>query len=86
MQARSLVHQVQPTCPMYAKMQYITGTVVLHVILARDGSVQTVEVVSGPDDLVRSAVDAVKQWRYKPTLLNGQPVEVDTTVQVIFSM
>ncbi len=85
-QARSLVHQVQPTYPMYAKMQYITGTVVLHVILARDGSVQTVEVVSGPDDLVRSAVDAVKQWRYKPTLLNGQPVEVDTTVQVIFSM
>lgn len=85
-QARNLVHQVFPIYPQDAKYEHITGTVVLHVIVARDGSVQTVEVVSGPDALVRSAVDAVKQWRYKPILLNGQPVEVDTTVQVIFSI
>jgi len=85
-QAASLVHQVYPVYPTYAKSQHITGTVVLHVIVARDGSVQTVEFVSGPDELKNSAMDAVKQWRYRPTLLNGQPVEVDTTVQVIFSI
>jgi TonB family protein len=85
-QARSLVHQVLPRYPQDAKHEHISGIVVLHVIIARDGSVLTAEVVSGPDALARSAADAVKQWRYKPTLLNGQPVEVDTTVQVVFSI
>lgn len=85
-QARALAHQVLPIYPEDARDQHISGTVVLHVIIARDGSMQSVEVVSGPAALVHSAVDAVKQWRYTPVLLNGHPVEVDTTVQVIFSL
>lgn len=74
-----------PTYPPGALARHITGTVILHVILAVDGSVQNVDVVSGPDELRQAAVDAVKKWRYKPTLLNGKPIEVDTTIQVIFT-
>jgi TonB family protein len=85
-QAAKLVHQVLPVYPIYAKDGHISGTVLLHVIVARDGSVQTVEYVSGQDELKRSAMDAVKQWRYTPTTLNGQPVEVDTTIVVIYSL
>ena len=84
-QARMLVHQVVPIYPEDARDEHISGTVVLHVVIARDGSLQSVEVVSGPAALVRPAADAVKQWRYKPVLLNGHPVEVDTTIQMIFS-
>jgi TonB family protein len=85
-QAAMLVHQVLPIYPIYAKDEHISGTVLLHVIIARDGSIQTVEFVSGPDEMKKSAIDAVKQWRYRPTTLNGQPIEVDTTVQVVYSL
>ena len=64
----------------------ISGTVRLHAILAQDGSVKSLDVVSGPMELVQSTVEAVKQWRYQPTLLNGEPVEVDTTIDVVFSL
>lgn len=84
--AANLIHSVQPTYPPGALSQHITGTVLLHVILATDGSVQTIDVVSGPDALRQAAVDAVKRWRYRPTLLNGKPIEVDTTIQVIFNI
>lgn len=84
--AANLIHSVQPTYPPGALSQHITGTVLLHVILATDGSVQTIDVVSGPDALRQAAVDAVKGWRYRPTLLNGKPIEVDTTIQVIFNI
>ena len=83
-QQRKLIHSEPPTYPADAKSQRVAGTVVLHVIVAKDGLVQKVEVVSGPDQLRQAAVDAVKKWRYKPTLLNGELVEVDTTVQVNF--
>jgi TonB family protein len=85
-QAANLVHQVLPIYPQEAKLEHISGTVTLHVIVARDGSIQTVEFVSGPDVLKKSAMDAVKQWRYSPTLLNGQPIEVDTKVAVVYSL
>lgn len=56
----------------------------LHAIIAKDGTVQSLDYVSGPNELKDSAIDAVKKWRYKPMLLNDQPVEVDTTISVVF--
>jgi protein TonB len=58
----------------------------LHALIAKDGTVQQLEVMSGHPLLVQAALDAVKQWRYRPTLLNGEPVEVDTTIDVIFTL
>jgi TonB family protein len=77
---------VQPKYPEEAKQNHITGTVVLHAVIALDGRVQELQFVSGPPELVRSAMDAVRQWRYKPTKLQGKPVEVDTTVSVVYTL
>jgi protein TonB len=77
---------VTPVYPPLARQTRISGTVRLHAIIAKDGTVQQLEVLSGHPLLVQSALDAVRQWRYQPTLLNGEPVEVDTTVDVIFSL
>jgi periplasmic protein TonB len=85
-QAASLVHQMMPVYPPIAKTAHISGTVVLHAIIGKDGAVQNLEYVSGPPLLMKSAMDAVRQWRYKPTMLNGDPVEVDTTISVVFSL
>ncbi len=84
-QAR-LINMVRPVYPPLAKQARISGTVRLHAIIAKDGSVIQLEVVGGHPLLVQSALDAVRQWRYQPTLLNGEPVEVDTTVDVVFSL
>ena len=84
--AKMLIHKVQPKYPGEAIEKRIAGTVRLHVIIAHDGSVAQMEVISGDPVLVKSALDAVRQWRYRPTLLNGEPVEVDTTIDVIFSL
>jgi hypothetical protein len=64
--------------------QNITGTVVFHVIISRDGSVQKVDYISGPVELKLAGMDAVKNWGYRPTLLNHQPADGDTTVNVMF--
>jgi len=85
-QAARLVNKVQPQYPPLARQTRISGTVKLHAIIGKDGSVQQLQVVSGHPLLVQSALDAVKQWRYQPTLLNGEPVEVDTEIDVIFSL
>ncbi|MGA8222385.1 MAG: energy transducer TonB [Candidatus Acidiferrales bacterium] len=85
-QAASLVHQMMPVYPPIAKTAHISGTVILHAIIGKDGTVQNLEYVSGPPLLMKSAMDAVRQWRYKPTMLNGDPVEVDTTISVVFSL
>ena len=85
-QAASLLHQVVPEYPPEAKAAHITGTVVLHAIVGRDGAVQNLEFVSGPPELQKAAMDAVAQWRYRPTLLNKELVEVDTTVSVVFTL
>jgi len=58
----------------------------LHAIISKDGTIKELEVVSGHPLLQQAALDAVRQWRYQPTLLNGEPVEVDTTIDVIFSL
>jgi len=85
-QAAQLVHFVLPDYPLYAKDAHITGTVRLHAIIAKDGSMLNVEYVSGPDLFKKAAIDAVKKWRYRPTMLMGQPVEVDTTIDVVFAL
>jgi TonB family protein len=84
--AAKLVHQVLPTYPDEAKSEHIQGTVVLHAIIGKDGSVRDLQLISGNCFLVESAMDAVKHWRYSPTLLAGSPVEVDTTIQVVYAL
>jgi protein TonB len=83
-QAAKIVAQPQPLYPALARQARIQGNVVLHAIIDKDGRVGQLEVVSGHPLLVQSALDAVKQWRYQPTQLNGDPVEVDTTITVSF--
>jgi TonB family protein len=82
----NLIHQVAPVYPKDAKKQRITGTVLLHATIGHDGTVENLEYVSGPPELTLSALEAVKQWRYKPTLLNGDPVQVDTTISVVYTL
>jgi protein TonB len=84
--AALLLNQTKPLYPALARQARIQGNVVLHAIIDKDGKVAQLEVMSGHPLLVQSALDAVKQWRYKPTLLNGDPVEVDTTITVTFTM
>jgi protein TonB len=85
-QSASLVNQVKPDYPTIAKSAHVSGTVTLHAIISKDGSIERLEYVSGPPLLMASAMTAVKEWKYRPTMLNGQPVEVDTTFQVVFSL
>jgi periplasmic protein TonB len=85
-QAAMLLNKVAPLYPPLARQTRISGTVRLHAIIAKDGTIQQLEVISGHPLLVQAALDAVRQWRYRPTLLNGEPVEVDTTIDVIFSL
>jgi protein TonB len=85
-QAARLVNRVQPVYPPLARQTRISGTVKLHAIIGKNGAVEQLQVLSGHPLLVQSALDAVKQWRYQPTLLNGDPVEVDTEIDVIFSL
>jgi len=84
--AASLVNRVQPNYPPLARQTRISGTVRLHAIISKTGSVESLEVMSGHPLLVQAALDAVRQWKYRPTTLNGEPVEVDTTIDVIFSL
>ena len=84
--AASLINQTRPVYPALARQARIQGNVVLHAIIDKDGKVAQLEVISGHPLLVQAALDAVRQWRYKPTLLNGDPVEVDTTITVTFTM
>jgi TonB family protein len=85
-QAARLVCRVQPYYPEEARQQRISGTVRFHAIIGKDGSIKQLEVLTGPPQLVTSAQWAVSQWRYHPTLINGEPVEVDTTIDVIYSL
>ena len=85
-QAAKLVNRVQPVYPPLARQTRISGTVKLHAIIGKSGNVEQLQVVSGHPLLVQAALDAVRQWRYQPTLLNGEPVEVDTEIDVIFSL
>src|SRR6202161_4511525 len=81
-----LVRKVNPNYPPLARQARISGTVVLRAVISKDGSIENLTLVSGHPMLAPAAIDAVKQWKYKPYLLNGEPVEVDTEVQVKFSL
>ena len=81
-----LTRQVRPQYPPLARQARIQGTVKLSAIIAKDGSIQKLEVMSGHPLLVPAALSAVKQWRYRPTLLNGEAVEVLTNIDVNFTL
>ncbi len=85
-QAAKLIRRVNPTYPPLAAQAHVSGTVRLHAIIEKDGTVREVEALTGHPLLLQSAINAVKQWRYSPTRLNGQPVEVDTTVSVEYTL
>jgi hypothetical protein len=78
-----LIHTVSPMYPPLTGKR-VDGTVVLHVLIGKDGALKSAKYVSGPETCGWYAVKAVLQWRYEPTLMNGVPVEVDTTVSVVF--
>ena len=84
--AGQIITKTTPVYPPIARAAHVGGTVVLHAIIAKDGSIQQLSVISGPPMLVGAATDAVRQWRYKPYLLNGEPTEVDTTITVNFNL
>jgi len=81
-----LIHRVEPTYPTLAKSARVQGDVVLSAVIDTNGQITNLQLVSGHPMLVPAALSAVKQWRYKPYLLNGQPVEVETTITVIFTL
>lgn len=85
-QAAKLVYGPKPTYPLLAKQMRIQGAVVMEAIISKDGTVQSVQLQRGHPLLVQAAMDAVRQWRYRPTLLNGQSVEVLTTITVNFML
>jgi len=80
----ALINQVQPSYPTAARIMRLSGEVVLHAIIGKDGSVRELQPLSGNPILVQAALEAVRQWRYRPTMLSGEPVEVDTTITVKF--
>ncbi len=81
-----LVRRVNPTYPPLARQARIQGTVILQAQISKDGTIENLQLVSGHPMLAPAAIEAVKQWKYKPYLLNGEPVEVDTQVQVNFTL
>jgi periplasmic protein TonB len=85
-QMANLTRMVQPIYPPIAKTARIQGDVVLHAIISKAGAIEQLQYISGPPLLMQSAMEAVRQWRYRPTLLNGEPVEVETTITVHFTM
>ncbi len=85
-EAGKLLEQVTPVYPPIAKAAHIQGTVVLHAIIGKDGTIQQLQYISGPAMLTQAAMSAVREWRYRPYLLNGQPVEVDTTISFTFTL
>jgi len=81
-----LIHKQEPVYPALARAARVQGDVILSAVIDINGQIQNLQLVSGHPMLVPAAIAAVKQWRYKPYLLNGQPVEVETTITVIFSL
>ena len=84
--AANILSKVAPVYPPDAKKARVTGSVVLEAMIGKDGNVENLKVVSGPSMLQQSAMDAVRQWTYKPYLLNGDPVEIKTKITVVYSL
>jgi len=81
-----LVRKVAPSYPVEAREQGIQGTVLLNAIIDEEGNISDLELISGDPTLAQAAIDAVKQWKYRPYLLNGNPVQVETHIQVNFTL
>ena len=86
MQPANLINQPKPIYPPLAKAARVQGTVKFQARSRKDGTIQNLQLLSGPPLLVQAAMQAVQQWQYKPTLLNGEPVEVITTIDVNFTL
>ena len=84
--AGNLLRKIEPQYPQMAKIAHIQGDVILAATISKGGTIENLHQVSGHPILVQAAMEAVKQWRYKPYLLNGEPVEVETTIKVTFRM
>lgn len=84
--AARAVNRTRPEYPEIARRENLQGTVKLHAIIAKDGTIRMLRVLTGYWSLAEAAMKAVRHWRYTPTLLEGHPVEVDTTIEVIFSL
>jgi periplasmic protein TonB len=85
-EAARIIYQPKPDYPPLAKMARIQGTVRLEAVISKDGTIQDLKVLNGHPLLVKSALEAVQKWRYQPTLLNGEPVEVVTEIDVNFTL
>lgn len=83
---RHVRYRVKPDYPLKANFVRLQGEIVVHLLIGRDGGVRILTVEPGPAELMRAAEDAVRQWRYEPYLLNGEPVEVETEVTVKFTV
>jgi TonB family protein len=83
--AGNLINKVLPVYPEEAKKAKIEGTVLLDAIISKEGNVANLRIVSGPKELQQSALDALRQWKYKPYLLNGDPVEVETVIKIVYT-
>jgi protein TonB len=81
-----LIHRIEPVYPTLPKQLGRGGRVELRAVIATDGTIQSLQVVSGDPLFYQSALEAVRQWRYRPTVLNGEPVEIDTFITVIYNM
>ena len=81
-----VLHKVQPTYPPLARTARVQGSVLLAAVIGKDGTITNLHVISGHPLLTQAALDAVRQWRYRPYILNGEPVEVDTQVTVNFTL
>jgi len=80
----NLVRRVEPQYPMIAKQLHIQGVVILKAVISREGRIEQAETVQGQDLLSRAALEAVRQWKYRPYYLNGEPVDVETQITVNF--
>jgi protein TonB len=81
-----LIHRVEPVYPILPRQIGRGGRVELRAIIATDGTIQSLQIVSGDPLFYQSALDAVRQWRYRPTVLNGEPVEIDSFITVIYNI
>jgi protein TonB len=84
--AGMVLHRILPVYPAIARASHTEGTVVLHVVISKDGAIEDLRVEGGLAMLQQAALDAIRQWRYRPYLLNSAPVAVETTSNVVFSL
>jgi protein TonB len=85
-EAAMVISAPPPVYPVLAKDARVGGTVQLDATIGEDGHIENLKVLSGPPLLINAAVDAVKQWTYRPTILNGKPVKVETQIRVNFEL